>query len=136
MSISTESLLKQHQLRLTAARVDVVDALNLRGRAVSHAELEYVFIDRYDRVTLYRTLKTFLDVGIIHKILDNGGTRYALCHASCVQHHNHDHVHFKCNTCGETQCIEGVTVPKVELPLGFAVQDINFLAEGTCPKCI
>ena len=91
----------------------------------------------FDRVTVYRTLKSFLERGVIHKVLDDGGAlKYALCNEHCQEEaHHHDHVHFKCTQCGETNCLEEVEVPGVKLPKGYISEEVNLLIRGTCQKC-
>lgn len=132
---NTSDSLKEHNLRLTGCRADVLEVLQQAGRALSQGELEGRVSDHYDRVTVYRTIKTFLDKGLIHKVLDDGGTRYALCRDACGHKHHHDHVHFKCSSCGETNCLESVVIPKFKLPSGYKMKEMNLLVEGTCAKC-
>ena len=128
--------LKDHNLRTTSCREEVLQTFLNRTTALSHGDLEGDLKDRFDRVTIYRTLKTFLEKGIIHKVLDDEGTRYALCKERCTEDdHHHDHVHFKCNECGETNCLENLRVPAVKLPEGYRVQEINLLIQGLCAEC-
>ncbi|MGL1176149.1 Fur family transcriptional regulator, partial [Vibrio parahaemolyticus] len=48
--------------------------------ALTHADIEQQMDATFDRVTIYRTLQTFVEKGIIHTIpsADNA-IRYALC---------------------------------------------------------
>ena len=134
---NVRQLLKDHSLRLTQSRADIVEVFLHKNVAISHGDIEARIDGRYDRVTIYRTLKSFLETGLIHKVLDDGGvTRYALCDDSCADgHHHHNHVHFKCINCEETTCLEHVDIPAVQLPAGFTVKESNFLVTGTCSKC-
>jgi Fur family ferric uptake transcriptional regulator len=70
-------------------------------------------------------------------VLDDGGAlKYALCNEHCrTADHHHDHVHFKCTTCGETQCLDNVEIPSIKLPKGYKGKEGNLLIQGTCPKC-
>ncbi|MBK8349291.1 MAG: transcriptional repressor [Saprospiraceae bacterium] len=134
--IQAETILKKHRLRVTQFRVDVVEIFASAGRALSSPDIEEKLKDA-DRITLYRTLKSFEDKGIIHKAID--GTivqKYALCEAHCDEHHHHDeHVHFHCESCENTFCLERVFVPKVDLPAGFSVTQTNMIVHGICEKC-
>lgn len=135
---TNQQILDQYSLRHTACRLDVVAFFLARKFAIAHIDLEQEFKTQFDRVTLYRTLKTFLEKGIIHKVLDDEGTpKYALCPTACahLQHHHHDHVHFKCNVCGHTTCVEDIYIPKIVLPEGFQIQEQNLLISGICPNC-
>lgn len=137
MEAHVKTLLKDHDLRLTQGRADVIEVFLNNNIAISHADIESAVDGKYDRVTIYRTLKSFLDRGMIHKILDDkGGIRYALCADECSDgDHQHNHIHFKCNECEQTICLEHVEIPSVKLPRGFTAQESNFLITGICDKC-
>lgn len=131
-----KSILKKHNLRITDCRLDVMDCFLNEKSALSQGDLENRFT-RYDRVTLYRTLNSFLDSGILHKIPNELGTAtYGLCHETCSPHqHDHDHIHFKCNSCGQIECIDDKTVPQVSVPPGYKVEGINLIVDGICAIC-
>lgn len=139
MITPTKTILKDFSLRLTDCREEVLDAFYTQNHALAHSDLEEQLAERFDRVTLYRTLKTFLEKGIIHKVLDDeGGTKYALCKDNCHtpdHQHHHDHVHFKCSVCGQTTCLDKVHIPAFELPLGYQRLETNLLVQGVCPLC-
>ncbi len=137
MPLKTDDILKSHQLRITNCRRGVLKAFLRKGRALSHADLEETLKDNFDRVTIYRTLKTFLEGDLIHKVLDDTGViKYALCaHDASEEHHDHEHVHFKCEVCGQTQCIEEISLPSITLPKGFIGKEMNLLVQGICDKC-
>ena len=131
-----DQILKKYKLKNTSCRHEVLELLLKENHAMSHAELEASVDENYDRVTLYRTLKTFQERGLIHKVLDdNGAAKYAPCSDCSAGEHHHEHVHFKCNICGNTVCIEDITIPKINLPQGFTIEERNLLVSGTCNKC-
>ena len=135
----SKDTLKEYELRHTGCRSDILQSFQNFNFALSHGDLEERFGERFDRVTIYRTLKTFVEKGIIHKVLDDeGGTKYALCRNSECSHdnHHHDHVHFKCLQCGNTTCIESVHIPMFSLPEGYKRTEVNMLVQGTCPSCV
>jgi Fur family ferric uptake transcriptional regulator len=137
MSIDmSEQLLKKHHLRVTDSRKQVLDIFLNKKFAISHSFLEQELKHSHDRVTIYRNLYSFLENGIIHKVLDEGGSsKYALC-SSCNDHkHTHDHVHFKCEKCGETKCLNELPIPVIKLPNGFIAKEIGILIQGICDKC-
>ena len=98
-----KSILKDYKLRQTDCREEILNVFMKKSHALAHADVELPLKDRFDRVTIYRTLRTFVDKGLIHKVLDDeGGMKYALCKEGCNtpdHKHHHDHVHFKCNIC-------------------------------------
>ena len=89
-------------------------------------ELEETF-QKSDRITIYRTLKTFEEKGIIHSI-QNGVSevKYALCKEHCEeQHHIDRHPHFHCLVCGSIECLESVLLPPTILPQGYSASEIK-----------
>lgn len=130
-------ILKDFQLRTTTSRSAILNLFIKNSFALSYSDIEHEIASSYDRVTVYRTLKTFLDKGVIHKVLDDeGGLKYALCSAPCSsREHHHEHVHFKCEKCGQTNCLENVVIPEVILPKGYQLRETNLLIQGICDKC-
>src|SRR3954462_8922838 len=99
---SSDHLLKTFRLRATPSRQEILHLFLNKDYALSHGDIEKEIHNDLDRVTVYRTLKTFLDRGLIHKVLDDEGSlKYALCNDACTNTHghHHDHVHFKCTEC-------------------------------------
>lgn len=130
------SILKKHDLRKTPVRIKVLEFFLANSEAISHSKLEQE-LKETDRVTLYRTLKTFEESGIIHNAMDGTGTnRYALCQGACEHHHHEDHhAHFNCGKCGKTFCLDEVTVPLVQLPNGYTQESAHLVIKGICEIC-
>lgn len=130
-----KKLLKTHTLRITDCRIDVLESFYHTKHALSFKDLEEVLMD-YDRVTLYRTLNSFIEKGLLHKIpSDSGFASYGLCSGECTDSsHHHDHVHFKCNNCGHIECLPEHLVPKVKLP-GYQIKEQNLIVNGVCKRC-
>lgn len=136
MSKELKSILKSHQLRITDCRIDVMQFFMDKKGALSQGDLERQF-DQYDRVTLYRTLNSFLESGILHKIPNESGTAtYGLCHDTCTpEKHFHNHIHFKCNMCGQIECLDDKEVPNVSVPQGYTMERVNLIVDGVCRAC-
>jgi Fur family transcriptional regulator, ferric uptake regulator len=134
---SPQSILQAHQLRITDCRLAIIREFLDKSIALSHSDLEDTLNKEFDRVTIYRTLKTFLEKDLIHKVLDDSGaTKYAFCtHGEEAHTHNHEHVHFKCEKCEETICLEDISLPAIPLPKGFVKKEMNLLVQGICEKC-
>lgn len=135
--IKPREILKKNRLRSTGCRRAVLKKFMTSSHALSHPDLEKSLNNQFDRVTIYRTLSSFLEKGIIHKIPDDtGGVKYALCSEECVsEFHTDNHVHFKCIKCGVTQCIDQSRIPSITLPEHFTVTEVNLLVSGICDKC-
>ncbi len=131
-----KNILKSRHLRVTNCRLDVLNFFLTSKGALSQGNLESRF-SQYDRVTLYRTLNSFLESGILHKIPNNNGTAtYGLCHTTCSPGmHDHNHIHFKCNSCGQIECLDDKQVPDVSVPSGYHVENVNLIVDGVCADC-
>jgi len=130
--------LKHHQIRATSIRMDILALFHNSSFALSHADVTAGLPAETDRVTIYRTLTTFLAQGLIHKISDDSNTaKYALCSGDNCHggHHEDQHLHFRCSICCHTFCIEPVQIPSISLPLGYNLQNITMTAEGVCQDC-
>jgi Fur family transcriptional regulator, ferric uptake regulator len=138
MEAISNRLLKDFRLRTTQTRQEILHLFLQRDYALSHGDIEKEIDSSMDRVTVYRTLKTFLDKGLIHKVLDDEGSlKYALCNEACsVAGHHHNHVHFKCVRCGQTNCLTNVEIPTVKLPKGYKAKEIDLLIQGVCEHCV
>lgn len=131
-----EDILEKHQLQPTAMRILVLSYLQKTKVAISLNDLFNDF-ENADRTTLYRSLKSFEENGIVHSIIDNKGiTKYALCHADCdVHEHNDTHIHFYCTSCQQTYCLPKFTIPSFELPRNFKKNETRLLVDGICEAC-
>lgn len=132
---SIEEILIQQGVRPTAMRMLILEYLRKQSYAVDMNELEQVF-DHADRITIYRTLKTFEEKGLVHEIADGtDAAKYAVCFEDCSENHHHDrHAHFSCDVCHETFCLPGKVNLNI-IPKDFSVNDINIVAHGVCPHC-
>lgn len=136
MSDVPEKILQAKHTRPTAMRLLVLDYFLKQHAAITLNDLE-AELGPSDRVTLYRTLKTFEEKGIIHRVDDGtGAAKYALCPDKCDAHHHEDlHAHFYCVRCHETVCLSDVEIPRLAVPGEFTVQEIQVIAKGTCGRC-
>jgi Fur family ferric uptake transcriptional regulator len=131
------SILKKHQLSVTDGRKQILTLFLKSPGALAHADIEKDTDAAFDRVTVYRTLQTFVDKGIIHHIpTTDNSILYALCKDNCVAGHHHDnHVHFICDECHKTICLDDVTIPEVKLPKGFKPKHTEMVVNGICDDC-
>ena len=131
------NLLKQGKLRTTNARRLVLEEFLKAGHtALSSSEIEKK-IEDLDRITLYRTIKTFEESGIIHQAVDvSGRSKYALCSEYCSSHQHEDHhAHFYCKKCQKTICLDDVKIPVINLPDNFKLEDSQLVLSGVCGTC-
>ncbi|UAY51949.1 Fur family transcriptional regulator [Ferruginibacter albus] len=137
MDINVLSILKKNQLSVTDGRKIILELFLKSPGALAHSDIEKETGASFDRVTVYRTLQTFVEKGIIHHIpTTDNSILYALCKQDCEAGHHHDnHVHFVCNECNKTICLDDVTVPDVKLPKGFKPDHSEMVVSGVCHDC-
>jgi len=134
--LKTLELLKRNKLRATPIRKELLQLFLASKNALSNQDIEEQLAD-VDRVTLYRTLKSFQEKGIIHRAFDGTDVpRYASCSEYCDSHAHHDeHLHFHCSKCDNTFCVDEIPIPKLEMPSGFKAHKTNIVVDGICQKC-
>ncbi len=132
-----EEILKKNNLSVTDSRQKIMGLFLTSNGALAHADIEKKTGESFDRVTVYRTLQSFVEKGIIHLIpTKDNSIKYALCKDDCEAGHHHDnHVHFICDECNKTICLDDVTVPQVKLPKGFTPQHAEMVVNGICGDC-
>lgn len=131
----TDDKLTSRNIKPTAMRELVLDILTEQKMAISLSDLEQKF-HKSDRVTLYRTLKTFEEKKLIHSIDDGtGAVKYALCKESCQCHPEELHVHFLCLKCQHTFCLSDIPIPSINLPVNFSIKTVNMVVKGVCANC-
>ncbi|MBC7535348.1 MAG: transcriptional repressor [Ferruginibacter sp.] len=130
-------ILTKNGLSVTEGRKKILKLFLDNEGALAHADIERHTDAAFDRVTVYRTLQTFVDKGIIHQIpTTDNSILYALCRHKCgAGQHYDEHVHFICNSCGKTICLDDVTVPAVKLPKGFKPEQAAMVVTGVCDEC-
>lgn len=132
-----KDILKRNNLSVTGSREKILSLFLSQEGALAHGDIEKKAGEKFDRVTVYRTLQVFVEKGIIHTIptADNS-VRYALCKDDCSEGHHHDHhIHFQCTRCHNTYCLDGVVTPEINLPKGYASSHIEVVVEGMCKVC-
>jgi len=137
MTTRVDDILRRNSLSVTESRKKILNLfMNVNG-ALAHGDIERKAGEKFDRVTVYRTLQTFVEKGIIHTIpTTDNSVRYALCKDDCSEGHHHDHhVHFICLKCGATLCMEDVVVPEIKMRKGFSVNEIEVVVKGICLDC-
>ena len=132
---NTDDKLTNRNIRPTAMRELVLDILTEQTAAISLSDLEQNF-HKSDKVTLYRTLKTFEEKKLIHSIDDGtGAVKYALCKETCQCHPEELHVHFYCQKCQHTFCLSDIPIPSINLPVNFSIENVNMVVKGVCSNC-
>ena len=130
-----DTLLSLHHIKPTANRLLVMQALEAARRPMSLSELEQR-IGSVDKSNVFRALTLFRENHLVHVIEDGGdGVRYELCHSHHDDVDDDLHVHFYCEQCHRTFCLEQTPIPPVSVPSGFIMNSVNYMVKGICPAC-
>lgn len=128
-----DSIWKRHQLRPTPCRRMVMECLDTSGRAMSEREIRLAVGEEFDRTTLYRNMISLEENGFIHRIVvAQGVVKYA---ANPDNQPAQRHAHFFCKHCGNVWCLRQAQTFKVEIPLGFQVEEEEIVVRGLCRSC-
>ena len=133
-----KEILKKHGLKFTENRKVILEQFISTNYALSYNEIDSLIQKKIDKVTVYRTLKSFEENGIIHQVIDGSNQiKYALCNSvSCSpSQHNDTHIHFKCDYCEKTYCLNDISAPELVLPKGYSIAKQNVFIQGRCQNC-
>lgn len=130
-----ESLLKTHNLKVTASRLAVLELLNSIQTPLDVPSIIELLARKHikmDRVTAFRIINIFTNKGITRKIeLQEGKARYELT----SRPHHHHAVCIKCRTIVDLPiCNVQALERKVTKDLSFTVQSHTVDLFGLCAK--
>lgn len=128
--MKARDILFNNNLSITESRLKILEILVNSPIALSEKEIQDKSKGICDRATIYRTLKRLKDKDIIHPIATESTiTKYV------IRKDPEEHLHFKCNHCGDIMCLPEVQMNDYQLPFGFTKLESNFLVIGTCNSC-
>lgn len=138
-----KEILRSHNLKVTNIRLRVMKLLTSSAVAMSHAQISELLDDKtIDKVTLYRTLNSFVEKGIAHKVAnEDRNWLYAIYddHAHKHEDSSHNHAHFICDDCEKIYCFpideKLLSINKQNL-YGFEIKQQEIRLHGRCPVCI
>ena len=136
MKVTYEDLtkeLKDKNIRLSHQRLKILEFITNNNVHPTvdqiYSELHTV-IPTLSKTTVYNSLKALIDAGLVKVInIEDNETRYDII--------NHDHGHFKCESCGT---IFDFSIDIDSLFPGdlskFKINDKNVYFKGLCPRCL
>ncbi len=133
---SASELLSSLGLRQTRARKIVLELLQEAGHPLSHQEIAvHSQAASLNRVTLYRTLTTLQQSGLLHRVQGTDGVwRFGYVSprkSSC----GGNHIHFLCVECHQMSCLPEQPLPWVTAPEGARVTGKQLVVYGSCASC-
>jgi Fur family peroxide stress response transcriptional regulator len=136
MEISNEFLtnaLMNRAIRPSYQRIKVLEYLYKKG---GHPTVDEIFralspeIPSFSKVTVYNTLHTFVDAGLVRVVdIDDSEMRYDVTLSN--------HGHFLCESCGTVYNFE-VNVDQIPIQglSWFKIKEKNVYFKGFCPNCV
>lgn len=129
------SRLESKGIRPTANRILVMKTLMGEQNPQSLSNLERKMVSM-DKSSIFRTLTLFLEHDVVHAFENGRGVLcYELCEEKGACDHHDGHIHFYCESCQRSFCMEDIHIPSFELPEGFYPHSISFVIKGECPDC-
>ena len=130
-----EKMLRNSGVTPTPIRLLVFRCLREADLPLSLSDIE-TLLDTVDKSTISRTLSVFKEHNLLRSFNDGSGSmKYEIYQSENTGDKEDHHVHFRCENCGVTRCLQSVIIPKVVLPDGFQPKEYNYIISGLCPEC-
>lgn len=128
-------LLESAKLKRTGPRRTILEILLAGNRPQTADEIVSAMGNtRPNKVTVYRTLESMVDAGLVHKAFVEERSQHYELADKCTEHQCHPH--FVCTDCGRTSCMHDVSVSMAtSAPAGFVIERQQVRLQGLCPKC-
>jgi Fur family ferric uptake transcriptional regulator len=126
-------ILKENGLKITQNRLDVLSVFLDSQKAFSLLDLEHIYKYQHDRYSIFRSLQTYYEKGIIEKFCNTTGTSvYTLNHNSpnC-----NGKSHYKFKDCETVVSLPNLPQEYLELLGKNKIESMNLVIEGICEKC-
>ena len=116
-----EELIKDKNIKLTTARVKLLEILKEADRPLCYEEIKNDI--SMDKATFYRNISKFEEEDILNAFESNDKKRYFEVKLK-------PHAHFVCVKCNIVECITNIdiTLPNYEIN--------NVIINGKCPSCL
>ena len=116
-----EELIKDKNIKLTTARVKLLEILKEAERPLCYEEIKNDI--SMDKATFYRNISKFEEEGILNAFESNDKKRY-------FEIKLNPHAHFVCVECSRVECIKSIdiTLPNYQIN--------NVIINGKCPSCL
>ncbi len=128
--------LENKGVKPTVNRILVYQTLVRLGRPVSLRDMEDEMLN-LDKSSIFRVLTLFAENDVVHAFEDGRGIlHYELCqHTEGECQHTEGHLHFYCESCQQSFCLEEIPIPSIHLSKGFQAHSVSFVIKGECPAC-
>lgn len=131
---SIKKHLHKSGIRLTPARESVIRVMIRHKMPLTVAQIIGYAKHDADMATFYRTIKSFVDAGIIKEVESNNIIKYELSELFLPHHH-----HLTCLSCGKIEDIADhnveSAVEQIAKSYGFRIESHVFELKGVCNDC-
>jgi len=133
-------MLESRSIIITEARVDVLAFLIKNdNRLSSLSEILNIREQRFNRITIYRTLVTLCETSLIYKIEISNKPFYAISRLANVSGNkpirpSSELCHFRCESCNAVFSFPS-DFNDFKLPRGLKKTGIRLFVTGYCPDC-
>ena len=130
-----EARLAGKGIKPTANRIIVYRALDEAPEPLTLSMLEESLVT-VDKSSIFRVLTLFLEHDVVHAFEDGRGVlHYELCGNEGHCDLSDSHLHFYCESCHKSYCLDDVQLPDIVLPDNFTAHSVSFVVKGLCPHC-
>lgn len=133
-----KKILNSHGLKSTMPRMEVLEVFFLQTKAISFGQLLKATKKTVNRVTIYRTLHSLEEIGLIQRIAGpNHNQQYALSFSEKdhLDLSTRQHLYFSCVRCRTVSVLDRLNIPFIPVPESYLVQAINLTVTGICENC-
>jgi len=128
-----ETLLKQHQLKITPQRIGILDAMDAAGHITTENLFKQIkkHFSSISLATLYKNINAMLETSLITEVkAPNQKTHYEIT--------KEQHAHFVCTSCGEHKDVDfnmnNLCKDLVD-ESNYEVAKTSVIISGFCPNC-
>lgn len=127
-----QNTLKKYGLSATRTRLKVLELFFDKGCLLSASEIEKLLSE--DRITIYRTLKSFEEKGLIFTTLQKNKVVYGLCPSKNEDSLKSQHAHFFCISCKTSECLN-ILIPTLKNDIKHKITSAYLTYQGFCQAC-
>lgn len=121
--MNSQNILKQNSLKMTKARLDILDILISSTKPLSYEDIKPKLSVFMDKTTFYRNVATLEESSIINKVEADDKRWY-------FELTKKNHGHFFCRVCNEVECIYDI---EINIKDGYTID--NIIIKGICKNC-
>jgi len=130
------SILKTFGLSITKSRINLLTAFLEIDSPFTITILNRKNLD-FNRITLHRVLKAFVEKGILHIIPSSDNRIFYKINVPLTKPDelHEGHPHYICSNCRSTLCIETKPLLEIKLPPDYKMKSIEIVINGKSDHC-